>query len=93
MNEFVTVSENRTVTAHGIFNNIWMLDKFYRNENGKLLEEYPSINQFRYFYRKYNKTSKELISRNGLSYYQRNQRPFLYILSQKIITHIIYIGT
>ena len=56
---------------------IWMLDKFYRNENGKLLEEYPSINQFRYFYRKYNKTSKELISRNGLSYYQRNQRPLV----------------
>lgn len=56
---------------------IWMLDKFYCNENGKLLEEYPSINQFRYFYRKYNKTSKELISRNGLSYYQRNQRPLV----------------
>jgi len=23
MNEFVTVSESRTVTAHGIFNNNW----------------------------------------------------------------------
>ena len=28
MNEFVTVSESRTVTAHGIFNNI--LDEFDR---------------------------------------------------------------
>ena len=31
MNEFVTVSENRTVTAHGIFNRIsyWKLGKEY----------------------------------------------------------------
>lgn len=52
-----------------------MLEKYYCDEHGKLLEKYPSYHQFRYFYRKYNKTSTEMISRNTLSYYQRNQRP------------------
>ena len=52
-----------------------MLQHFYCNADGTLKEEYPSYYQFRYFYRKYNKKETEYISRNGLSYYQRNQRP------------------
>ncbi len=56
---------------------ILMLEKYYSDENGKLIEPYPSYYQFRYFYRKYNKTSTEMISRNTLSYYQRNQRPLI----------------
>ena len=52
-----------------------MLKEFYCDEEGKLLEEYPSMCQYRYFFRKYNQKSKEYISRNGLSYYQRNLRP------------------
>lgn len=51
-----------------------MLENYYCDEAGKLLEEYPSYYQFRYYYRKYNKPSTEMISRNTLSYYQRNQR-------------------
>lgn len=51
-----------------------MLENYYCDEKGKLLEEYPSYYQFRYFYRRYNKPSTEMISRNTLSYYQRNQR-------------------
>lgn len=54
-----------------------MLQHFYCDETGKLLEKYPSYYQFRYFYRKYNKKETEYISRNGLSYYQRNQRPLV----------------
>ncbi len=54
-----------------------MLENYYCDEKGKLLEEYPSYYQFRYFYRKYNKPSTEMISRNTLSYYQRNQRPLV----------------
>lgn len=52
-----------------------MLQHFYCNADGSLKEQYPSYYQFRYFYRKYNKKETEYISRNGLSYYQRNQRP------------------
>ena len=52
-----------------------MLQHFYCNADGTLKEQYPSYYQFRYFYRKYNKKETEYISRNGLSYYQRNQRP------------------
>lgn len=54
-----------------------MLENYYCDEAGKLLEEYPSYYKFRYFYRKYNKPSTEMISRNSLSYYQRNQRPLV----------------
>jgi hypothetical protein len=52
-----------------------MLQHFYCNADGTLREQYPSYYQFRYFYRRYNKKETEYISRNGLSYYQRNQRP------------------
>ena len=52
-----------------------MLRDSYCDEEGKLLNVYPSFYQFRYFFRKYNTKQTEYISRNGLSYYQRNQRP------------------
>ena len=54
-----------------------MLKEKYCNEKGLLKEKYPSFYQFRCFYRKYNKKSNEIISRYGLSYYQRNERPLL----------------
>lgn len=54
-----------------------MLQHFYCDEEGKIFEKHPSYYQFRYFYRKYNKKETEYISRNGLSYYQRNQRPLV----------------
>ena len=44
-------------------------------ENGKLVENYPTERQFRYYFDKHNKKSNELISRNGLSNYKRNDRP------------------
>ena len=54
-----------------------MLRDSYCNGEGKLLGAYPSFYQFRYFFRKYNTKQTEYISRNGLSYYQRNQRPLV----------------
>lgn len=54
-----------------------MLQHYYCDAEGKLLEEYPSFYQFRYFFRKYNKKENEYISRNGLAFYQRNQRPLV----------------
>ena len=54
-----------------------MLRDSYCDGEGKLFHEYPSFYQFRYFFRKYNTKQTEYISRNGLSYYQRNQRPLV----------------
>lgn len=54
-----------------------MLNDSYCDGEGKLLGMYPSFYQFRYFFRKYNTKQTEFISRNGLSYYQRNQRPLV----------------
>ena len=49
--------------------------RFYKD--GKLADAFPSFWQFRYYYRTHNKLRNEMISRNGLSYYQRNERPLL----------------
>lgn len=55
----------------------FMLEKKYCDEQGKLLSQYPTFNQFRYYYRK-NKSMQQLfISRNGIKSYQRNNRPLL----------------
>ena len=53
-----------------------MLKERYCN-NGKLLSNYPSFNQFRYFYRKHKDIKRFYISRDGLKNYQRNNRPLL----------------
>ncbi len=45
--------------------------------DGVLMEDHPSISQFRYFYRKTKKLQTELITREGKSAYQRNHRPLL----------------
>lgn len=54
-----------------------MLAEYYCDDTGQLLPEHPSLYQFRYFFRKYNQKSKEYISRNGLSFYERNFRPLI----------------
>ena len=52
-----------------------MLKEKYCDRDGKLLEAYPSFYQYRYFYRKTRKMQNFYISRNGLTNYQRNDRP------------------
>lgn len=54
-----------------------MLKAKYCDGNGELLAEYPTFNQFRYFYRKRKNNQTYFISRNGLTNYQRNNRPLL----------------
>lgn len=54
-----------------------MLKAKYCDGNGELLAEYPTFNQFRYFYRKRKNNQTYYISRNGLTNYQKNNRPLL----------------
>lgn len=54
-----------------------MLKAKYCGGNGELVAEYPTFNQFRYFYRKRKNKQNYYISRNGLTNYQRNNRPLL----------------
>lgn len=54
-----------------------MLKAKYCDGNSELLEKYPTFNQFRYFYRKRKNNQTYYISRNGLTNYQRNNRPLL----------------
>ena len=56
---------------------IRLLKEKYCDAEGNLPAEYPTMRQFRYFERKYRKQETYLISRNGLSDYQRNDRPLL----------------
>lgn len=54
-----------------------MLKAKYCDINGELKPVYPTFHQFRYFYRKYKTKQTCYISRNGLTNYQRNNRPLL----------------
>lgn len=54
-----------------------MLKAKYCDINGELISTYPTFHQFRYFYRKYRTKQTCYISRNGLTNYQRNNRPLL----------------
>ena len=54
-----------------------MLKAKYCNGNGELVATYPTFDQFRYFYRKRKNRQTYYISRNGLTNYQRNNRPLL----------------
>ena len=56
---------------------IRLLKEKYCDAEGNLSAEYPTMRQFRYFEQKYRKQETYLISRNGLSDYQRNDRPLL----------------
>lgn len=67
---FYTKNKNSLKTAY-----TFMLKEKYCDTSGTLLSEYPSFHQFRYFYRKHKSIQTYYISRNGLTNYQRNNRP------------------
>ena len=69
---FYTQHKNSLNTAYTM-----MLQAQYCDAQGQLVAEYPSFNQFRYFYRKTKKMQQFYISRDGLKHYQRNNRPLL----------------
>ena len=56
---------------------LYLLKEKYLDENGQLLENHPTYYQFRYFYRRTRNEQNYLISRKGLTNYQRNHRPLL----------------
>lgn len=69
---FYTRDKNSLNTAY-----TFMLKEKYCNADGVLLSQYPTFNQFRYYYRKHKKLQNYYISRDGLTDYQRNHRPLL----------------
>lgn len=69
---FYTRNQNSLPTAYTM-----MLKAKYCDDYGKLLPDYPSFNQFRYFYRKHRKMENFFISRDGIKDYQMNNRPLL----------------
>ena len=73
LNKFYYTRQKQTLTAAYTM----MLKAKYTDKDGKLLPEYPSFTQFRYFFRKTRDKKKECITRNGLKNYQRNNRPLL----------------
>jgi putative transposase len=58
--------------------------------DGKLLEHYPKFHRFNYFFQRFRKKETELISREGLSQYQRNHRP---LLGDSVRSYVGSIGT
>ena len=69
---YYTKNRNSLNTAYTL-----MLKEKYCDNKGTLLDCYPTIDQFKYFYRKNKKLQNYYISRDGLSDYQRNNRPLL----------------
>lgn len=69
---YYTKNKNSLATTYTM-----MLKERYCESSGVLLPEYPTIHQFRYFYRTHKKLQTYHISREGLKKYQRNYRPLL----------------
>ena len=69
---FYTCRQNSLRTAY-----LYLLKEKYLDNNGILKEDHPSFYQFRYFYRRTRNEQNYLISRKGLTDYQRNYRPLL----------------
>lgn len=73
LNKFYYNSQKNTLkTAYTL-----MLKNKYCNASGELSEDYPSFDQFKYFYRKHKKVANQIISREGLKAYQKDCRPLL----------------
>ena len=69
---YYTQRQNSLKTAY-----LYLLKEKYLDSKGFLIEDHPSYYQFRYFYRKTKSEQNYLISRKGLTDYQRNYRPLL----------------
>lgn len=69
---FYTTDKNSLNDAYTL-----MLKFKYTDADGKMKPDYPTINQFKYYYRKTRKLQNFYISRDGLTDYQRNNRPLL----------------
>lgn len=65
----------------------YMINEKYCDADGKLIADYPTYNQFRYYFSKYKKMQTFYISRNGMKDYQRNHRPLLGDRIQEYASH------
>jgi len=73
LNKYFYTPDKNTLS----FAYLMMLKNRYSDDTGKLYNHYPTMRQFRYFEKTHRKQENYLISRNGLSNYQRNDRPLL----------------
>ena len=80
---FYTKRKNSLNTAYTM-----LLKEKYCDGNGVLFSQYPSFNQFRYFYRKTKTIQKYIIAREGIKEYQKNCRPLLGDGIQAFAPHI-----
>lgn len=54
-----------------------MLLNYYKDDNGVLKKDYPTYNQFRYYFRKHRDSKKESVLREGIGEHQKNRRPLM----------------
>jgi len=73
LNKFYYTPQKQTLTTAYKM----MLQARYCDAYGKLLPQYPSFWQFRYYFRCHRDPINETISRQGIKAYQRNHRPFI----------------
>lgn len=73
LNKFFYTRNRNTLTEAYAF----MIKEKYCDINGNILPDHPTIHQFRYFYRQYNKLQTYYISREGIKAYERDYRPLL----------------
>lgn len=80
---YYTRHKNSLQTAYTM-----MLQAKYCDGTGSLLPEYPTFNQFRYFFRKHKNMRTYYISRDGVKSYERNNRPLLGDGVQEYASHV-----
>lgn len=56
---------------------LFLQENYVDKTSGQLSKQYPTFGQFRYAYQKLKNPTNSIISRNGLSEWQRNYRPLL----------------
>ena len=69
---YYTQRQHSLPTAYNL-----MLQHKYTDATGQLVPGYPPFHRFKYYYRCHCKAQTELISREGKTNYQRNERPLL----------------
>lgn len=72
LNKFYYTSQHQTLEMSYRM----MLREKFCDETGTLRSVYPSFWQFRYYFRQHRSRITEIISRQGLTEYQKNYRPF-----------------
>lgn len=67
---------------------LYMLKDKYTDANGELVQPHPTFRQFQYYYSKHKNLQTQYISRDGLTHYQRNNRPLLGVGVREFAPHI-----